>query len=54
MVNENPINFAYGAASLNPHMDMPFYESHPGLVILQCLRYVQNTMELIEGVYIIR
>jgi gamma-butyrobetaine dioxygenase len=38
MVNENPINFAYGAASLNPHMDMPFYESHPGLVILQCLR----------------
>jgi gamma-butyrobetaine dioxygenase len=37
-VNENPITISYGPALIEPHMDLPFYESFPGLLLLQCIR----------------
>ena len=38
-VVENPITISYGSKSLEPHMDIPMYESYPGVNLLQCLRY---------------
>ena len=37
-VVENPINISYGPSLVEPHMDVSQYESHPGLVLLHCLR----------------
>lgn len=36
-VYENPLNISYGPNLLEPHMDIPMYESHPGLNFLQCI-----------------
>ena len=39
-VMENPINISYGPRPLEPHMDVPEYESHPGLNLLHSNEYV--------------
>ena len=36
---ESPINIAYTNAPIEPHMDLEYYESPPGLQFLFCLRY---------------
>lgn len=33
-----PMNAAYSCVSLEPHMDVPFYESAPGIQVLHCLQ----------------
>ena len=35
---ENPIDVAYTTSGLPMHMDLPYYESQPGLQFLHCLR----------------
>ena len=36
---DKPSNVANESGDLEPHMDMSPYESQPGLIILQCIRY---------------
>ena len=36
---EDPINIAYSTVGLEPHMDLEYYESPPGLQLLLCARY---------------
>lgn len=38
-VDKNPINIAYTDQELPLHMDLPYYESPPGLQILHCLNF---------------
>ena len=38
-VVDDPITVSYGTDLLEPHMDIPMYESHPGINFLQCIRY---------------
>ena len=38
-MDDDPYSVVYGSDALEPHMDIPMYESHPGLNLLHCLRY---------------
>jgi gamma-butyrobetaine dioxygenase len=37
-VVDNPVTVSYSSCSLEPHMDIPMYESYPGVNLLQCVR----------------
>ena len=37
---EEAVSVAYGPGPLEPHMDIPMYESHVGITLLHCLRFV--------------
>ena len=41
-VEQNPINIAYTTAALPLHMDLPCYESPPGLQFLHCLEFADS------------
>ena len=41
-VEDDPITVSYGSDRLDPHMDIPMYESYPGILVLQCLRLVSG------------
>lgn len=43
-VDKNPINIAYTDQELPLHMDLPYYESPPGLQILHCINF-KNTVQ---------
>ena len=36
---KDPINVAYTSAALEPHMDLAYYESPPGIQLLHCLEF---------------
>jgi alpha-ketoglutarate-dependent taurine dioxygenase len=38
-VEKNPINIAYTNTELTPHMDLPYYESPPGIQFLHCIEF---------------
>ena len=40
----NPINIAYTNAGLDAHMDLPYYESPPGIQMLHCLENDQSVL----------
>lgn len=37
--SNDQINISYSSLSLEPHFDLCYYESQPGVVLLLCLRY---------------
>ena len=41
-VEENAINIAYTSAPLEPHMDLAYYESPPGIQMLHCLKFADT------------
>lgn len=44
-VAATPINVAYSDAALESHMDLPYFESPPGIQLLHCIRFD----ELVKG-----
>ena len=47
---EKAVSLAYSTRSLPLHMDLPSYESFPGLQLLHCIRYaVIQDMVLMVG-----
>ena len=41
-VEQNAINIAYTAAELEPHMDLAYYESPPGIQMLHCVEFCED------------
>ena len=41
-VEKKAINIAYTSTALEPHMDLAYYESPPGIQMLHCLEFSQN------------
>jgi gamma-butyrobetaine dioxygenase len=37
-VEDNPVTISYGPSALEPHQDIPMYESHTGITLIHCLR----------------
>lgn len=50
-VEESAINIAYTTAELGFHMDLPYYESPPGIQMLHCLQF-DSSIEGGESVFI--
>lgn len=48
---ESPINIAYTNAPLDFHMDLPYYESPPGIQLLHCLHF-DDAIEGGESIFI--
>lgn len=48
---ESPINIAYTNAPLDFHMDLPYYESPPGIQLLHCLHF-DDSIEGGESIFI--
>ena len=49
-VEDNPHTISYGSSALEPHMDIPMYESHPGITMIHCLRFVNSyTVQRLHG-----
>ena len=39
-VEDSAISVSYGHGALEPHQDMPEYESYTGITLIHCLRFV--------------